>query len=222
MRYTYETDEGSKNSLVTNSGWKVDGVEGFVLPGPQPGTVKLCRKFNGSDYILFPGSGTNGDDCSADSECHLTLASSCGPGGYSQPPAGASLGYVFPLARFSNISVRAWVGTDNDVAIAGFIIAGTAPKKVVIRGRGPSLVPFGITNALVNPFLHLVSGQTVIGSNDDWGSSPNWQEIQASGVAPGNAVESAIMMTLNSGAYTAIASGVGGGTGVAILELFVP
>jgi hypothetical protein len=66
----------------------------------------------------------------------------------------------------------------------------------------------------------LFSGQTVIASNDDWGSASNASAIQATGVAPTNALESAILITLNPGVYTAIVSGAGGGTGVGIVEVF--
>jgi hypothetical protein len=93
---------------------------------------------------------------------------------------------------------------------------------VVVRARGPSLVPFGITNALANPTLQLVrsSDQVTLETNDDWGSAANAAAITASGFAPSHPLESAILVTLPPGAYTAIVTGAGGTTGVGIVEVF--
>ena len=124
------------------------------------------------------------------------------------------------LPRLANISTRGKVLTGEDVMIGGFIIGGTTPKQVAVRARGPSLTAFGVANALANPVLQLYSGQTVIASNDDWGTAPNAAAIQASGLAPANALEPMILTTLAPGAYTAIVSGSGGGTGVGSVELF--
>jgi hypothetical protein len=112
--------------------------------------------------------------------------------------------------------------TGNDVMIGGFVIQGSTPQTVVVRARGPSLAPFGIANALMNPTLQLVrsSDQSAVAANDDWGSASNAAAIAASGFAPSDARESAILVTLDPGAYTAIVSGVGGTTGVGIVEVF--
>ncbi|MBE0528933.1 MAG: hypothetical protein IH629_07010, partial [Thermoleophilia bacterium] len=125
-----------------------------------------------------------------------------------------------PEIPLVNISTRGQVQTGDNVMIGGFIIQGDAPQTVLITARGPSLTPFGITNALANPSLQLFSGQTLIGANDDFGTAPNLAQIQATGVAPTDAFESAILVTLDPGAYTAIVTGVGGVTGVGIVEVF--
>src|SRR6185436_18128073 len=78
----------------------------------------------------------------------------------------------------------------------------------------------GLTGLLANPTLQLFSGQTIIGSNDNWADAGNAAQVQASGFAPPNASESAILMNLNPGGYTAIMSGVGGTTGIGIVEVF--
>jgi hypothetical protein len=122
--------------------------------------------------------------------------------------------------RLVNIATRMQVLTADNVLIGGFIIGGSAPKTVVVRARGPSLIPFGVPNALANPTLSLYSGQTVIASNDNFATASNLAALNASGFAPSSALESAILTTLNPGAYTAIVSGVGGGTGVGIVEVF--
>ena len=122
--------------------------------------------------------------------------------------------------RLSAISTRMQVLTGNDVAIAGFIIGGSTPKKVIVRARGPSMTAQGLTGALANPQLQLVSGQTQIAFNDDWQDASNAAAIQSSGFQPSDPQESAILITLGPGAYTAIMSGVGGTTGIGIVEVY--
>lgn len=125
--------------------------------------------------------------------------------------------YKNSLTRPSALSTRLWVGTGDNIGIGGFTIAGPGPKKVLIRGRGPSL-GFG-SAGLTNPTLLLLSGSTVIASNDDWGQASNSAEIQALG-PPGDPHESAIAMTLNPGNYTVFLQGVGGGTGIGLVEVY--
>jgi len=122
------------------------------------------------------------------------------------------------LSRLTGISTRMQVLTGNDVMIGGFIIGGSAPKTVVVRARGPSL---GLPGALGNPTMTVVpaaGGPNMV--NDDWGTAANAAQLQASGFAPGDPAESAILATLNPGAYTAIVSGVGNTTGIAIVEVY--
>jgi hypothetical protein len=125
-----------------------------------------------------------------------------------------------PEVPLANISTRGIVLTGNDVMIGGFIIQGSGPQTVVVRARGPSLAPLGLPNTLANPLLQLFSGQTQIAVNDDWGTAANAAQLAASGFAPANAQESAILVTLNPGAYTAIVTGAGSTTGVGIVEVF--
>ncbi|HET9577403.1 MAG TPA: Ig-like domain repeat protein [Usitatibacter sp.] len=122
----------------------------------------------------------------------------------------------------SGISTRGSVGTDNDVVIGGFIIGGSTPKTVIVRARGPSLAAQGVANALANPTLTLVraSDQAVIATNDDWQQAANAAQVSSSGFAPSDARESAVLMTLDPGAYTAIVAGAGGASGVGIVEIF--
>jgi DNA-binding transcriptional regulator YdaS (Cro superfamily) len=150
--------------------------------------------------------------CAGTGSCTVTMDAAKGVTATFQPLTGPP--------RLFNISTRGRVETGNDVMIGGFIIGGPTPKKVLITARGPSLSAFGVAGALANPVLWLYSGQNVIATNDNWGTAPNVAEITATGIAPSNALESAILMTLNPGAYTAIVRGVGGSTGVGIVEVF--
>ena len=124
--------------------------------------------------------------------------------------------------RLINISTRGEVRTGDEVMIAGFVISGSGPQQVAIVVTGPSLAQYGITAPLANPTLSLVrsSDQAVLATNDDWQTAPNAAQLQAAGFAPPNAAEAAILTTLPPGAYTAIVSGVGGTTGIAVVGVY--
>lgn len=121
-----------------------------------------------------------------------------------------------------NISTRGFVQGGNDVLIAGFIVGGNGPvgTSVVLRALGPSLVSFGITNPLPDPVLELrdASG-TLLASNNDWRDS-QVAAITATGLNPPNDRESAILATLNGGAYTAILGSATGAPGTAVVEVY--
>ena len=124
--------------------------------------------------------------------------------------------------HLANISTRLEVGTADNVLIAGFIIQGPdgSTKEVAVRGIGPSLTGFGIANPLANPTLelHNASG-AAIATNDNWKDTQE-AEINAAQLAPTDDLESAIIQTLSPGAYTAVVSGAGGGTGVGLAEVY--
>jgi CSLREA domain-containing protein len=130
-------------------------------------------------------------------------------------------------ATLANISTRGFIQTGDNVMIGGFIVVDQA-STVLIRATGPSLVPFGINNALANPRIELHDANGTLAGNDDWQTtqpggiitSDQSAAIQNSGLAPGDLAESAIIATLAPGAYTAIAQGVDGGTGVGLVEVF--
>ena len=106
--------------------------------------------------------------------------------------------------------------------IAGFIIQGPtgSTKQVLVRGIGPSLTGFGIDNLLANPTLELRdAGGALIATNDNWKDTQQ-AEIMATQLAPANDLESALVQTLPLGAYTAIVSGVGDGTGIGLAEVY--
>ena len=124
-------------------------------------------------------------------------------------------------AQLLNISIRADVQTGDNVAIAGFIITGNAAKKVIVRGIGPSLQSYGVVNFLADPTLELHDQATlaIIASNDNWKDTQQ-AEIQATGLAPTNDIESAIVATLMPGGYTAILRGKNGTTGIGLAEMY--
>ena len=117
-----------------------------------------------------------------------------------------------------NISTRTHVLKGDKVLIAGFIITGTEPKTVIVRGIGPSLPMAG---ALADPVIevHGPSGE-LLGTNDDWKDAVTRQQISDSGLAPSNDLESALWGVINPGAYTVILSGKDEGTGVGSVEVY--
>jgi hypothetical protein len=126
------------------------------------------------------------------------------------------------VSQLANISTRGFVETGANVMIGGFILGpdGAQSTSVLIRAIGPSLVPLGVTNALADPTLELHdSNGAVLGSNDNW-RSDHEADIEATGLAPSEDLESAILMALPTGAYTAIVSGKEDTTGVGLIEVY--
>ena len=125
------------------------------------------------------------------------------------------------FANLTNVSTRGFVGTGQNVMIGGFITqGGNGSTKVVIRGLGPTLTQHGVSGALADPFVSLRDGNgNVVYKNNDWKDTQP-AAIQLSGLAPPNDLESAIIVTLPAGHYTAILSGNGGGTGIGLIEVF--
>ncbi|MDP9100031.1 MAG: ice-binding family protein [Verrucomicrobiota bacterium] len=126
-------------------------------------------------------------------------------------------------SKLANISTRGLVETGSDVMIGGFIFGnGTASEKVIVRALGPSLSNMGIANVLADPILELHDGNgTLLVSDDNWQDDANQAAlITATGLAPSNRLESAIVATLPPGAYTAIVAGKNGGMGVGVMEVY--
>jgi hypothetical protein len=128
-----------------------------------------------------------------------------------------------------NISTRSFVQTGDNVMIGGFIVEGNSSKRVIVRAIGPELSQNGIPDPLVDPILELHDATgALIASNDNWQhtiiggiiTSSQVAAIRASGHAPGDPSESAIIATLPPGNYTAIVRGVNSTTGVGLVEVY--
>jgi hypothetical protein len=112
------------------------------------------------------------------------------------------------------------VETGDRVGIGGFIIAGSAPKQVLLRAIGPSLSHFGVANPLADPVLELHgSGGFVTIINNNWRDTQE-DAIQATGIPPTDNLESAILATLTPGSYTGIVKGQNNSAGVALIEVY--
>jgi len=138
---------------------------------------------------------------------------------------GIGLVEVFKLPSASplaNISTRLNVLTGDNVLIGGFIIGGPDNKKVVLRAIGPSLSnpPFNLRGVLADPTIELHDAtRAIIATNDNWKDTQQ-AEILATGLQPTNDLESAMVMTLAPGLYTAIVRGKNGGTGIGLVEAY--
>ena len=132
---------------------------------------------------------------------------------------------TIPLAFFTaptgavNISTRMGVGTGDNVIIGGFIVTGNAPKKLLIRGIGPSLERVGITGALQDPILELHGNVGPLATNDNW-KSDHQKDIADTTIPPSDDREPAIVGAFQPGNYTAIVRGKNNGTGIGLVELY--
>ena len=126
-------------------------------------------------------------------------------------------------SKLANISTRAFVGTNSNIVIAGFILGGNSGEdRIVVRGIGPSLAAAGVPNALANPTLELrdLNGSLLI-ANNDWRDVPaQAAEISAAGLAPSSNLEAAIAATLSPGPYTALMYGDTNSIGVGLIEIY--
>jgi hypothetical protein len=126
-------------------------------------------------------------------------------------------------SELGNLSVRADVESGDNALFNGIIMRGGTPKRILFRAIGPSITVNGtpLAGRLQDPTLevHDANGG-LLQSNDNWKDAPNMAEIQATGLAPTDDRESAILMSLPSSDYTSIVRGKGGTTGIALAETY--
>ncbi|PYJ10881.1 MAG: hypothetical protein DMF06_04835 [Verrucomicrobia bacterium] len=199
---TLELRDSSGNVLLTNDNWK-DTQEQAIR-----------------DTMLAPSN-----------DLESAIVTSLPPGAYTAVMSGKNnttgIGLVEvydlqhgPTSKLANISTRGSVGNGQNVMIGGLILLGPDPAKILFRAIGPSLAGGGIQSALADPQLDLFDGQgTRIGTNNNWRDSQQTL-IQDTGAAPEDDAESAILSDLAPGSYTAVVSGVNGGTGTALIEAY--
>ena len=118
-----------------------------------------------------------------------------------------------------NISTRGEVGSGDDVLVGGLVVSGTETKRLILRALGPSLAINSATTLLADPILELHKPDGSVVTNDNWRDTQE-EEIINTELAPADNLESAIVATLDPGAYTAIVRGKNGGTGVALVEAY--
>jgi len=129
--------------------------------------------------------------------------------------------------RLVNLSARAVAGTGDDAFIAGLVVSGTVPKRVLIRAAGPALAQFGVTNVLARPELTLrgASG-TVVAQNAGWSTSPDAVAIAEAAISTGafafgaTSLDAALIVNLAPGSYTAQVTGANSTTGTALVEVY--
>jgi hypothetical protein len=129
-------------------------------------------------------------------------------------------------AKIVSLSSRANVGQGDNALIIGFVVTGTSPKQVLIRGVGVELQKFGLTGTLADPLLELFQGNNKIAAQNDWSDGSTAQQVAVAAVAtsafpltPGSK-DAALIAYLAPGNYTAQVRGNDGGTGVGLVEVY--
>jgi probable HAF family extracellular repeat protein len=205
---------GDKGLLLQNDNWGSSanspevvaasrGVGAFDLPdGSKDGALA---------QVLAAGTYT----------VHLTAA----------VPSGIGLAELYDTSaardsRMTNFSARTIVASDEETAIAGFVISGDAPKTVLLRAIGPALAAYGVVTYLKDPKLTVYSGTLPIANNNDWSEFPATENLKASQIRSGafsllpNSKDAAIVLTLWPGNYTLHATSMDGTAGVVLIEAF--
>lgn len=193
--------------------------EAFGHPAPEVHWYKndVLLGTSSNNFLEIANAGT-----ADEAVYHAVISNSLG----SVSTRKATLGVRIQedrIARFANISTRGKVGVGTNIMIAGFVIDGAGTKDIVIRGIGPRLESLGVSGALSDPKLDLFAAGTTspLASNDDWDPSiaPTFTELGAFSLE-GDTKSSALRVTLDAGSYTGLFSGVGGNTGVGIIEVY--
>ena len=132
-----------------------------------------------------------------------------------------------PETSLINLSSRVFSGSGPQTAIVGFTLAGEAPRQVLVRAAGPALAAFGVAGALADPQLRLVDGQGVsVAQNDNWSGSPLFANIATTAASVGAFAfgaasnDSAALVALNPGSYTALVTDAGNNSGQALIEVY--
>ena len=131
-------------------------------------------------------------------------------------------------SEITNLSTRGSIPTNSDSLIAGVVVGGSSPQQVLIRAAGPSLADFDVTGSLADPELRIFrsSDGAEIAFNNDWSDLSDGADISAAGQTLGafefrqGSLDSAMLLTLPPGAYTAQVNGRNGATGVALVEVY--
>ncbi len=132
-----------------------------------------------------------------------------------------------PAARLVNLSTRARVGLGDQALTPGFVVGGTGPLRLLVRAVGPGLVPLGVPGALARPVLTLFAGSTALAANTGWTTGVAAADLRGAARAVGafplgeTSADSALLVTLDPGAYTLRVAGAGDTAGEALVEVYV-
>lgn len=215
---------GFNQFVDTRGRFTPNGQTAYFITSTATGDNDTSKSFV---YSLNAGNGSPLPSPSPTATATATATAGVTPtptASASQTPQPTATATATPFhgrrPRLLNFSTRMRVSAGFDVGIGGFIVSGTVPKPVLIRAIGPSLASSGVTNPLGDPVLELhgPNGFATI-MNDNWRQTQE-TEIQATGIPPVNDLESAILVTLAPGPYTAIVRSDGDSSGVALVEAY--
>jgi len=215
---------GSKGQvLLQNSGWANSSE--IAAAADRLGAFKFASGSQDSAILttLSPGAYT------------MIVSSSSGNGITLAEVYDASMNPQIETQKLINISTRGFVDVGDGVMIAGFVVTGNSPKRVLIRAVGPGLTSLGVGGALADPSLAVYQSGAIIAQNDNWETpkpvnatqgAATGAEISTAAASAGafalvpGSKDSAVVMTLAPGNYTAIVSGVAATSGVALVEVY--
>jgi hypothetical protein len=226
----------SPNTSATQSNYLSDvtcasasdcwAVGSYYTGGVASVSQSLIEHWNGTAWSIVTSPNTTQDNVLSGVTC--TSASDCwAVGDYGDNVSHTLIerySSIVPPASLTNISTRLKVLTGDNVLIGGLIIGGSDSMTVLFRALGPTLSAFNVAGVLVDPTLELhttdnMGHDVVVATNDNWKESQQ-SAIAATGKAPPNDLESAILQTLAPGSYTVIVRGKNNGTGVALVEAY--
>ncbi len=210
------------------------GPEILAQPKSQPlsygGKVDLVVTATGDAPLAYQWQ-RDGADVAGATDAILTASL---PGSYRVNVSNAvgattsAPAAVFAAVRLSNYSVRARVGTGDAILIPGFGVSGNSggTKRLLIRAVGPGLAPFGMTGVLAQPQLTIYAGSAVVASNTGWATAANPAALASAAsntgafALPVGSADSAVLVDLAPGSYTALVRGAEGGAGIALAEIY--
>ncbi|QYM77961.1 hypothetical protein K0B96_11625 [Horticoccus luteus] len=211
------TDHGSTYTIVGASGQalivttgdtSVDGATGTI---DAQGHLTATTQQNAQLTLAIDASGHS-------------LTADLTPAGASTPISFAGLSdTITPEARLVNLSVRSATGTGSETLIVGFVVGGSGDKTLLLRGIGPGLTTFGVTNAVADPGMHLFTGTNEVDANDDWdGSATTAQTFARVGAFPltAGSKDASLLSPLSAGVYSFHISASAAASGVALAEIY--
>jgi sugar lactone lactonase YvrE len=208
--------DAAGNQIATNTGW-----------GTSSNTAQIAAATTTAAAFALPSG-------SQDSVLLLNLA----PGNYTAQVSGQggatgiALAEIYEVSssgtHLANISTRALVGTGTSVEIPGIVIRGSQPASVLIRAAGPALTNFSVSGVLAQPTMSVIDASgNPVASNTGWSTNGNAAAISAAASSVGafaftsGSADCALVLTLQPGTYTVVVSGVGGTSGVALVEAYL-
>ena len=220
---TLQLHDQSGAVIAQNDGWKGDAA--IAAAGERVGAFKLAVGSSDSALLITLPPGL-----------YTAIVGAKGNGLALLEVYDAASSTEASTEQLINISTRGYVDSGDGNLIAGFVITGAAPKRVLVRGIGAALTNFGVANALADPVLELYTagGTTLVARNDNWGTAqvtnttiatPHAEMLatmKATGAFPlaDGSKDAAILVTLMPGNYSAVVTGANRTTGAGLVEIY--